>query len=123
MHADPVEYKTSTIMPLASLSMPGYAATALVTRQGGKQQASASSAISHQRKLPVSLRLNTRKLTSTVGDARNHHSPFADSWLADRVVETTATSQAIARSDHVDRIISSPLLRRRPLLLASIFGG
>ncbi|KVU08808.1 hypothetical protein [Burkholderia ubonensis] len=39
MHADPVEYKASTIMPLASLSMPGYAATALVTRKGGKQEA------------------------------------------------------------------------------------
>lgn len=39
MHADPVEYKASTIMPLASLSMPGYAATVLVTRKGGKQEA------------------------------------------------------------------------------------
>ncbi|WP_133295706.1 hypothetical protein [Burkholderia reimsis] len=38
MHADPVEYKKSTIMPLASLSIPGYAATALVTRNGGKQE-------------------------------------------------------------------------------------
>ncbi|MBN3777350.1 hypothetical protein G3O06_07245 [Burkholderia sp. Ac-20345] len=39
MHADPVGYKTSTIMPLAAVSMPGYAATALVTHKGGKQEA------------------------------------------------------------------------------------
>ncbi|MGU7775712.1 hypothetical protein ACV229_36870 [Burkholderia sp. MR1-5-21] len=39
MHADPVEYKKSTIMPLVSLLIPGYAATALVTRKGGKQEA------------------------------------------------------------------------------------
>jgi hypothetical protein len=31
MHADPVEYKASTIMPLAPVSIPGYAATAIVT--------------------------------------------------------------------------------------------
>ncbi|WP_244137152.1 hypothetical protein [Burkholderia pyrrocinia] len=39
MHADPVEYKTSTIMPLASISMPGYAATALLTHRSGKREA------------------------------------------------------------------------------------
>jgi hypothetical protein len=38
MHADPVEYKTSTIMPLAPISMPGYAATAIVTHRNGKRE-------------------------------------------------------------------------------------
>ncbi|MFL9959269.1 hypothetical protein PQR65_38445 [Paraburkholderia nemoris] len=39
MHADSVEYKTSTIMPLAPISMPGYAATAIVTHRNGKREA------------------------------------------------------------------------------------
>lgn len=39
MHADPVEYKTSTIMPLASVSMPGYTASALVTYRSGRREA------------------------------------------------------------------------------------
>ncbi|MFM0617417.1 hypothetical protein PQR37_25475 [Paraburkholderia nemoris] len=39
MHPDPVEYKTSTIMPLAPISMPGYAATAIVTHRNGKREA------------------------------------------------------------------------------------
>lgn len=39
MHADPVEYKTSTIMPLAPVSLPGYAATAIVTHRNGKREA------------------------------------------------------------------------------------
>jgi len=38
MPADPVEYKTSTIMPLAPISIPGYAATAIVTDRNGKRE-------------------------------------------------------------------------------------
>jgi hypothetical protein len=38
MHTDPVEYKASTIMPLAPISIPGYAATAIVTHRNGKRE-------------------------------------------------------------------------------------
>ena len=38
MHADPVEYKASTIMPLAPVSIPGYAATVIVTHRNGKRE-------------------------------------------------------------------------------------
>lgn len=38
MHADPVEYKASTIMPLAPISIPGYAATAIVTHRNGRRE-------------------------------------------------------------------------------------
>ncbi|MFL9936712.1 hypothetical protein P0D88_48910 [Paraburkholderia sp. RL18-103-BIB-C] len=36
MHDDPVECKPTTIMPLAPVSIPGYAATAIVTHRNGK---------------------------------------------------------------------------------------
>jgi hypothetical protein len=38
MHAGPVEYKTSIIMPLAPISMPGYAATAVITHPNGRRK-------------------------------------------------------------------------------------
>jgi len=38
MHADPVEYKTSTIMPLAPIAIPDYLATAIVTYRNGKRK-------------------------------------------------------------------------------------
>lgn len=38
MHADRVQYKTSTIMPLAPISIPGYAAMAVVTHRNGKRE-------------------------------------------------------------------------------------
>jgi hypothetical protein len=76
MHADPVEYKTSTIMPLASVSMPGYAATALVTHRSGKREALGILGYARPSKRLASLRLNTRKPTSTVGDTPSHPSLF-----------------------------------------------
>jgi len=39
MHARPVEYAGATIVPVASLSVRGYAATAIVTNRVGKQRA------------------------------------------------------------------------------------
>jgi hypothetical protein len=39
MHAQPVQYKQMVIMPVASLSDRGYAATAIVTSAGGRQRA------------------------------------------------------------------------------------
>jgi hypothetical protein len=38
MHAGPVEYKTSIIMPLAPISMPGYAATAVFRLGKGRMR-------------------------------------------------------------------------------------
>lgn len=38
MHADPGEYKASTIMPLAPVSIPGYAAAVIVTHPNGKRE-------------------------------------------------------------------------------------
>lgn len=40
MHADSVEYKASTTVPLAPVSTPGYAATAIVTHRDGKRETS-----------------------------------------------------------------------------------
>lgn len=39
MHNQAVRYKETVIMPVASLSDRGYAATAIVTRADGKQRA------------------------------------------------------------------------------------
>jgi hypothetical protein len=39
MHAQPVHYKQMVIMPVASLSARGYAATAIITSTRGKQRA------------------------------------------------------------------------------------
>lgn len=39
MHADPVEYKAK-IMALAPVSIPGYAATAIITPRNGKRETS-----------------------------------------------------------------------------------
>ncbi|MDR6478701.1 hypothetical protein J2778_006208 [Paraburkholderia graminis] len=38
MHAEPVEYAGAIIMPVASLSVRGYVATAIVTNGVGKQR-------------------------------------------------------------------------------------
>jgi hypothetical protein len=39
MHTNPVEYNTAINMPLAPVSIPGYAAMAIVTHQNGKRLA------------------------------------------------------------------------------------
>jgi hypothetical protein len=57
----------STIMPLASVSILGYAATATVTHRNGKRETflvTSRPSARHAR-----LRLNTQKPISTVGDA------------------------------------------------------
>ena len=38
MYANSVEYKTSTIVPLAPISTPGYAATVVVTYRNGRRE-------------------------------------------------------------------------------------